>query len=470
MLESELNAQIFDAVKSNVSFDREIRNADIVENDRSIDIFDDILLGYFKKDVRRRCDAIDVNIIEAIALENRLLSRLKMREEMQDSSKKLIDKVTNEDNVRHICEVIAMGERLAAPSIQRLRNEEAREVKLSAYNKSLLDMRAYRITDLLPKGSAVDTISRYELHFFNALYNLTPDKLSKFSCYSESETGVKNAGLYHNAYVTYSRNIGPDSTKNSLISTHIDKRWDSLSAMPELDFGFQERQMMKIHQALIYGLIHKVITYRFISTAAGGKKVYKYENSDERYVDMIVSNGTLCDEFYEILDALYISSAIVEDVHFIKQKKRTRDEVRNSNYRDTNFAKDLDEFSIEVLHKGKTSLFEIPLAYYNSLPNSQRFTGEISALVDAVIKTFRDELEHWERGNDAKFILCQVLTEQFKLLMNNYRDYATLRNNIEAKDNPVINMAYRKIKKLLLEAPEPDDYEQTLMDMKAMIF
>ena len=175
MLESDLNGQIFDAVKSNVSFDREIRNADIVENDRSIDIFDDILLGYFKKDVRRRCDAIDVNIIEAIALENRLLSRLKMREEMQDSSKKLIDKVTNEDNVRHICEVIAMGERLAAPSIQRLRNEEAREVKLSAYNKSLLDMRAYRITDLLPKGSAVDTISRYELHFFNALYNLTPD-------------------------------------------------------------------------------------------------------------------------------------------------------------------------------------------------------------------------------------------------------------------------------------------------------
>ena len=198
--------------------------------------------------------------------------------------------------------------------------------------------------------------------------------------------------------------------------------------------------------------------------------MYKYENSDERFVDLVVSNGTLCDEFYEILDALYISSAIVEDVHFIKQKKRTRDEVRNSNYRDTNFAKDLDEFSIEVLHKGKTSLFEIPLAYYNSLPNSQRFTGEISALVDAVIKTFRDELEHWERGNDAKFILCQVLTEQFKLLMNNYRDYATLRNNIEAKDNPVINMAYRKIKKLLLEAPEPDDYEQTLMDMKAMIF
>ena len=130
MLESELNAQIFDAVKSNVAFEREIRNADIVESDRSIDIFDDILIGYFKKDVRRKCENIDVNIIEAIALENRLQARLKMRDEQQGSGKKLIDKVTNEDNLHHIRSIIAMGRRLAAPGIQRLRNEESREVKL----------------------------------------------------------------------------------------------------------------------------------------------------------------------------------------------------------------------------------------------------------------------------------------------------------------------------------------------------
>jgi len=392
-----------------------------------------------------------------------------MREEMQDSSKKLIDKVTNEDNVRHICEVIAMGERLAAPSIQRLRNEEAREVKLSAYNKSLLDMRAYRITDLLPKGSAVDTISRYELHFFNALYNLTPDKLSKFSCYSESETGVKNAGLYHNAYVTYSRNIGPDSTKNSLISTHIDKRWDSLSAMPELDFGFQERQMMKIHQALIYGLIHKVITYRFISTAAGGKKVYKYENSDERYLDMIVSNGTLCDEFYEILDSLYISPAVVEDMEKIKEKKRARDKVRNSNYAGTTFAKDLAEFHLDILHDGETSLFEIPIAYYNSLPSSLRFVNEISGLVNAVIQTFKDELAQWENPNDAKFLLCDLLKKQFMLMVDNFEQYKTLNRGGKVSENPVIDIIYRRVRATFSTAPEPDDYEQALEEMRARL-
>lgn len=469
MLESELNAQIFDAVKSNVVFEREIRNSDIVENDRSIDIFDDILIGYFKKSVRRKCENIDVNIIEAIALENRLLSRLKMRDEQQGSGRKLIDKVTNEENLRHIRSVIAMGERLAAPGIQRLRNEESREVKLCAYNQSLSDMRAYRISELVPKGAAVDTISRYELHFFNALYNLTPDKLSKFAARSETETGVNEAGLYHNAYVSYSRNIGPDSTKNSMISTHIDKRWDSLSAMPELDFGFQAEQMMKIHQALIYGLVHRAIASRYISTAAGGKKVYKYENSDERYVNMVVSNGTLCDEFYEILDSLYISPAIVKDMDVIKEKKRARDRVKNSNYEGTTFAKDLAEFCIEAVHEGPTSLFEIPLAYYNSLPNSLRFIDEITGVVEAVIKTFKDELAVWENADDARFILCDLLKKQFMLLIDNFEKYDTLSHKSKLSENPVIDIIYRKVKNSFSTAPEPDDYEQTLEEMRNRI-
>ena len=469
MLESELNAEIFDAVKSNVSFEREIRNADIVENDRSIDIFDDILLGYFRRAVRRKCDNIDVNSIEAIALENRLQARLRMRDEQQGSGKKLIDKVTNDENLRHIRSVIAMGERLAAPGIQRLRNEESREVKLCAYNKSLGDMRAYRIAELVPKGAAVDTISRYELHFFNALYNLTPDKLSKFAARNETETGVNEAGLYHEAYISYSRNIGPDSTKNSMLSTHIDKRWDSLSAMPELDLNFQAKQMMKIHQALIYGLVYRAITARYISSAAGGKKVYKYENSEERYMNMVVSNGTLCDEFYEILDSLYISPAIVTDMDVIKERKRARDRVKNSNYEGTTFAKALNEFSIDALHDGPTSLFEIPLAYYNSLPNSLRFVDEITGVVEAVIQTFRDELAIWENPDDARFILCDQLKKQFMLLMDNFEKYETVSRRCKASDNPVIDIIYRKVKNSFSTAPEPDDYEQTLEEMRSRV-
>lgn len=461
LLDSELNGRIFDAIKANVAFEREIRSADIVEEDRRIDVFDEILLDYFRDTVRRDCKAIDMNIIRAIAMENRLKARLKMREE-GDGDGTMFDTVTREDNLHYIRKIIAMGERLSAPGIQRINNEEPREVKLCAYNKSLCDMREYRIGDLLMKGDAVDTVSRYELHFFNALYNLTPDKLNKFASPSRTETRDKTAGLYQKAYMAYAKHIGPDSTKNIMISTHIDKRWDSIAVMPEIDFDFQNRQIMKIHQAMIYGLVYDAIKYVNLSHAAAGKRVYKYENSDERMVDMIVSNGTLCDEFYEILDALYINSAVVEDIEVIKRKRRTKDVVRNSNYSDTAFAHAVRKFSIDILHEGPASLFEIPLAYYTSLPNSQRFVAEITALVEAVVKTLSNELYMWERPDDAKFILCDVLKEQFVLLMENYRKTPQFERSRNAEDNLVISIVYRKIKETIEETPEPDDFEATL--------
>lgn len=471
LLGSDLNAQIFDAIKANVAFDIETRNADAIEEDRRIDIFDQILLGYFQETVRSHCDNIDMNIVEAIAMENRMLARIKTRQ-TQASGEPVFDKVTAQDNLRHIHDVMAIGRRLAAPGIQRMRSEESREIILCAYNKSLDNMRNFRMETLIPKGtsaSGVDTVSRYEMHFFNALYNLTPDKLDKFACPLVSETRTKNAGLYHNAYISYSRNIGPDSTKCSTISTHIDKRWDSVAVMPEMDLNFQNKQIMHIHQALIYGLIHKAITFRNLSNAAEGKRVYKYENSEERYVDLIVSNGTLCDEFYEILDALYISSSIVEDIDLIRNKKKARDLTKNANYENTVFARDLKEFQIDCLHEGPTSLFEIPLAYYNTLPNSKRYASEITALVDAVIKTFHDELSTWESENDVRFLLCNILVEQFFLLMQNYGKCDKLSCRVKPRENTVLDIIFRKVRKVLETTPEPDDYEDLIEKMRGLI-
>ena len=467
LLDPELNASIFDAVKANVIFAREIRNADVVEENRHVDIFDQILLGYFADTVRRTCDNLDVNIVEAIALENRMKARAKTREDQGSGT--VFDNVTADDNKRYIQEVMAKGRRLAAAGIQKLRCEEDRTIELCAYHKSLDEMRNYRMDQLATKRCGVETVSRYEMRFFTALYNLTPDRLDKFAWPKQSETGVKNAGLYHKAYVEYSRDIGPDSTKGSIISTHIDKRWDNIAIMPELDFKYQEKKIMEIHQALIYGLIHKAITYRSLSQAAPNKRVYKYENSEERYLDLVVSNGTLCDEFYEILDALYVSASIVEDMKIIRAKKRRRDLTRNSNYEETVFAKELAEFKLDCLHDGPTSLFEIPLTYYNTLPNSKRYTSEISALVDAVIQTFWDELATFESEKDIRFLLCNILMDQYFLLMDNYDQYEKLNDHVKPCDNPVLDIIFRKVRSVVESTPEPDDYEEHVSRMRARL-
>ena len=472
LLDSDVNGEIFDGIRKNVEFQREIRSMEVVEEDRRVDIFDDVLVEYFKNDVRAKCPHLDMNIIEAIAFENRLLSRLKMRK-FSDDGEKVFDKVSKEDNERHILEVIAMGARLAAPSVQRMRNVESREIRLCAYNKSLQEMRNYRVGDLLPKSNAVESISKYEIRFFNALYNLTPDKLNKFAAPQNTETTRKKGGLYYNAYNSYGKDIGPDSTKGAKISSHIDKRWDNIAVMPALDFGHQEREMLRIHQAMIYGLLYEALQRKKLSAAAPDKRVYKYQNSDERYVTLSVSNNTPCDEFYEIVDSLYISPFIVSDVEVIKAQKSYKDRMHHANFENTEFKKALDKFVIEESRDGyevpageRSSLFEIPVFYYASLPNNKRFTGELNAIVDAIVKTLEDELTAWEPKDDVKFLLCRLLEEQYDILVANYEKYPTLKNNVELKDNPVIETIFRKIRRVIETTPEPSDYVSIIEKMK----
>ena len=176
MLNSDINGDIFDAIKNNAIFKMEMDRAGggYIEEDRRVDIFDDILLGYFRESVREKCDDIDRDIIGAIELEQRLKERIRLRNE-NGGDMQVFEQVSVADAQRHIIEVVAMGARIAAPSVQRATNEEPREIKVCAYNKVLLDNRKFRVKDLIPNGEAVDTVSKYEIHFYNALYNLTPN-------------------------------------------------------------------------------------------------------------------------------------------------------------------------------------------------------------------------------------------------------------------------------------------------------
>ena len=525
MLNSDINGGIFDAVKNNAIFKMEIDKAGggYIEEDRRVNIFDDILMGYFKNSVREKCDDIDRDIIGAIELEQRLKERIRLRNE-NDGDNQVFEQVSVADAKRHIMEVVAMGARIAAPSVQRATNEEPREIKVCAYNKSLLDNRKFRVKDLMPNGEAVDTVSKYEIHFYNALYNLTPNKLKKFAAPFETETGKKSAGTYHKAYSDYSRLIGPDSTKNAAISTHIDKSWDSIKSMPELDFDYQQQVIRKVHKAFIYGLIHHAIQQRPLSAVANGKKVFLYRDSDNRDVELTVPNGTLCDEFYEVLDALYVNSKVVEDITLIKNRKRAMSEAKNCNYENTEFFKDMAKFNLlslleipegmeapracdgtqkaledikEEIMKNReersknnanatldfaseqddnkryvensTSLFAIPLMFYCTLPNSGRYISELTAMVEAVIDVFREEYSKWEKKEDVKFVLCNRLVDELTLLKRNYHFYEECVRAPSASDNMVLDIIQRKIRDVILSAPEPEDYE-ALLDKVAKEF
>ena len=292
--------------------------------------------------------------------------------------------------------------------------------------------------------------------------------------------------------------------------------------MPELDFDYQTQVIRKIHKAFIYGLIHNAIQQRPLSAVANGKKVFLYRDSDNRDVELTVPNGTLCDEFYEILDALYVNSKVVEDINLIKSRKRAMSEAKNCNYENTEFFRDMARFNLlkmigdvenaaqydncdgtqqsienlkETLRINKetrsknsktwdltehsddgekyienaTSLFAIPLVYYCTLPNSGRYISEITAMVEAVIDVFREEYTKWEKAEDVKFVLCTRLTDELNLLKRNYHFYEEYLRAPKASENVVIDIIQRKIRDVILSAPEPEDYE-ALLDKVAKEF
>lgn len=502
LLSSEVNGAIFDQVKKNAIYNMEkaIAGEDLSIENRHKDIFDDILMGYFKDEIFDKCDEINVDVINSIVLEYKLTEGIKAR----SNGTEFIFKVSDAES--YLKTKIAMGSRIAAPSIQRMLNVEPREINRCAYNTCLTDNRQFNVKVLLEKGDPCESVSKYEIRFFNALYNVTPDKLKKFAAPYTTETGKKESGTYHKAYHSYSKSIGPDSTKNASMSTHIDKRWDSIKVMPEIDDEYQKSIVLDIHKAFIYGIIHGAIQHNPLSLKAGGKLVYNYKNSSDRYESLVVSNGTLCDEFYEILDALYVNAKVVEDINeVVKQRKRAMSIMKNCNYEETEFFKDMANFDMFAFYDGDrnvdiksgkelqelaslleanslikkkdpnfagqltentTSLFAIPLIYYYSLPNSSRFVSELSAMVDAVISVFREEYHTWEKEEDVKFVLCDRLINEFDLLKSNYHKYVEhpdINMPENENDNEVLDIIRRKIQEEVRSAPEPEDYE-TLLD------
>ena len=65
-----------------------------------------------------------------------------------------------------------------------------------------------------------------------------------------------------------------------------------------------------------------------------------------------------------------------------------------------------------------------------------------------------------------KFLLCKLLEEQYNLLMDNYEKYPQLRCNTNACDNAILDIIFRKIRKVVETTPEPDDYESLIAGMR----
>lgn len=457
MLPAELSAKIFDAVKANAENSR-VAQYDPSLAKANVDIFDTVLIDYFKDSVSDECDGIlNINIIKAITQELEFNRYFELREKAEEGEAVFTPDIPDTAKIDYIRDKIRFGNRLASPGIGCANFNEPREVLLCAYNEKLADLRDVNIASLVQpfkmNATATDTVSKYDIHFFNAVYNITPDMLSRFKSPEECNADAQyneEAGIYFKAYHDYIKNIGPDSTKSSTISLHVDKRWDSLTEMPEISLDAHYKDMVKIHSALVYGIVHGMIITHPSSRYDAQKRIFALEDTEGDRTSLVVSNNTECDEFYEVLDALYRDRASVAKIYEMQEERCRNDIDSNRRYTESSFVRDISSFKIGDGHKAPTSVFEIPLMYYNSLPRSKMDDNELSIMIDSVIDVLEKEVGKYEQEVDRDPILANRLEVQFRLLVENfmndeYNADDAMRKNTELVDNRVINVVLRKV-------------------------
>ncbi|MBO5934610.1 MAG: hypothetical protein J6Q94_03880 [Clostridia bacterium] len=479
----ELNANIFNAVRTSM-FNAQKTSSDAFAAVKNIDIFNEIIVEYFRKTVEATCaSVIDKDILRALSLEYSVNSALDAAAyESKGDGDDSLERMRN----NYIKKAIEKAQNLAAPSIINGNFDERREVSAITCSVTLEDGEGLRVNDFLSRAEKSDTVSRYELRFFRSLYNVMPTQLSKFCDPDAIENGAskpldleanqQRRGEYFRAYQAYMEDIGPDCKKNAVITPHVDKRWNSISVMPELDLDYQHALMMNIHQAYFYGIIFKNIERYVPSKLDLERKVFRYSTGRDGYKSLTVSNGTECDLPYEVLDALYFDRAAVKALHKYESDMRAADTAASRDYLNTKFYHGIETFSRDLIvdhykeelkefegqDYSKTSIFEIPMIYYNSLPPHKKDAAEIECMVDAIIFAVEKELNAFMDKSDINPYLAQVIAKHFNLLVDNYNRYPDqLGRGVEISSNDVMNV----IRKKAINTIEDLDVSEKFVDM-----
>lgn len=479
--DKDLYASIYDAVKENASIEERTTYNPLLQETKH-DIFDEIIIEHYKKMVETNCDEIiDRDILQGIRLEYDIKTMIDKAKAQSDEMVDIITKRANDPQQikQFVKRKIESCRNLASPGISKKDFEESRDVNAIAFGAGLRDGNGIRVSDFLNEKDRSPSVSKYELHFFSSVYNIMPTQLSKLhyeiapDIISPFETHREGAGDYFLAYQDYMEKIGPDSKLNAVITPHIDKRFNSISVMPEIDLLFQEDLTKHIHQALFYGLVFDIIKRHEPSKYAPGVFEYIYKDGRNGFKSFLVSNGTACDEFYEVLDALYFDRAAVTSIHRSVDEIRQKDIDGSKSYEGTEFAKratsmerdkfvdltDAIEEEREILRTSDVSVFEIPLIYYNSLPAQKKDIDEIETMVDAIMEAINREITATCKKKDIKPLLAQLTEKHFVLLKENYEKAPEFfGRGIDLMSNDVMQAICKKIEEkfedLAMEIPD----------------
>lgn len=385
------------------------------------DLYRNTIIGHFADRVMESYGTqIKMDVIEALEREYRVE-----------------EKNFEEANVSHyVVGEIEKVKRMAAPFLETPLGEERHPIVACAYNPSLEGDSDPKRKKLISKqlssygGERDEEISPHEILFYNAIYGIRASDLSKYSPARSSRTERRAAGQYFAAYYQLVSGIRPSVDKTKVITPHIDRRWHWVSQLPDLDDGNQELQYQGIHRALMLGLIYQRIRWVPVHES---QHVYQYQCDQPANQDFYVSNGTPCDHFYELVDALTIDPVAVNEITESVQRHVAilRQEARTVAFRDIQFARTLRE-GIKVpelrqvvpeLGESPITIFDLAAFYAMSIPQQSYDEADLHRMVTNFVGLVRTYVESVEDESDVATVFEEAVLQQFRAFKKNVPAY-----------------------------------------------
>jgi len=381
------------------------------------DLYKDDIVGYFRKEVNKRhIDQIRFDVIDALTLEYQVNTK------DYDESKA----------VHYVKGEIEKVKKLAAPFLEQPLGEERHPVQACAYNPDLErendPKRKALVSEYLGDygGEKDKDISPQEIMFYNAIYGIRASDLSKYAPERLLVTDKRPAGAYFSAYYQLVSEIRPSVSETRVITPHIDRRWHTIAALPDLDDAYQEKQIKVIHSAFFMGLSMNVIVFE---TGVELHSRYRYTSNNKTDQEFVVTNGTPCDQFYEILDALTINPVAVREITESVNEVTSQFLEANpgTTFAATPMAKSIDKGLVLTgltdrvpgLRGRKLSILDVPAFYAASAPNGEFTEDQLRDLSANIVGCVISELERIQDSDDSVAEINRLIRSQYEIFKDN---------------------------------------------------
>jgi hypothetical protein len=403
-----------------------VRDYHMLTDERDLNYFqslyEDQILGYFREDVDKSYGPnIRFDIIDALEREYQASEHAYEEDGAEHYVKKEIEKV----------------KKLAAPFLEQPLGEERHPIHACAYNPKIAGesdpkRKALIAEELGNYGGQPDPeISIQEILFYNAIYGIRASDLSKYSP-ERFGTDKRPAGGYFTAYYGLVSHIRPTVEKTRVITPHIDRRWHTVAALPDLDDGYQAQQFYEIHRAFVGGVALGIISWQPMYS---GHRLYRYMPYQDLEQGFMVSNGSPCDKFYEVLDSLMIDPVATSQVNEAV-KHRIMDFIEDKPA--ASFEKsplgekilggiEIPELAdvVPAMRDRRKTLFDIPTMYAASVPKSEFSELRLRQLAVDMLAYVMSEIERVEDENKVVPAMREVLVNAMQEYPQNARLYVS---------------------------------------------